>query len=606
MKKNYGAVLLYCICGLLTVAAFFATDIVLFDFHLEPTAYSYRETDRPRPASAVSDVWFDYGDDGMELLIGVSDELDADSIQLYALTAQGSVAVDAEDMSPIRSDLTNFFIAALPERIMDIDGDGKTERVLDFARADIGEHAFNPAPQAFHQEAIPFELVFAERNLIRVFYHNEPLTTGEIVVTSADGTQHTYQMDDGGWISGLPIRDIREGFTAAYTSEQDQTVYRMSYALEDYPYFSAHFWKAQLPLLWVFALAAIGIALVQVIRTRRDRKNPASGIYGRERPGFYTKNPLQEKTSSRFMLVRWLCMLAGMFSLTYLGKLLGQGQLLSNVAVPVFACPFNMDQIVEPPCYYLSHLPNLLLRGGADFPARGVLYTVVFSITLLLVIVFLGRILCGFLCPAGLLQDVLDKVRQALHIRPITVTDRMNKILQPVTWLWIVLFLGFFFVGGDFCNICPLKVFNTAQGGFWTNLVLGGFLSVVILVGSFFIRRFWCLMCPLGYIMGLFHRFNLFKLKKDCTACTECGGCYEACPMRLKNIYTEREKADVQTVDCLMCGECIHKCPESDALSMTFCGKKVYRSDRKTYLSRYQAVGKGTVDGEKKDGDSDE
>ena len=149
------------------------------------------------------------------------------------------------------------------------------------------------------------------------------------------------------------------------------------------------------------------------------------------------------------------------------------------------------------------------------------------------------------------------------------------------------MFLGFAFTGRDFCDICPLKVFATAQGGFWTNLYLGGFLAVIILVGSFFIKRFWCLICPMGYLMGIFRKFNLFHLKKDCMACTECGACYEACPMRIKEIYTEREKENVQTIDCMMCGECIHKCPEDHALSMTFCGKKIYSSSSQSFLSKY-------------------
>ena len=110
---------------------------------------------------------------------------------------------------------------------------------------------------------------------------------------------------------------------------------------------------------------------------------------------------------------------------------------------------------------------------------------------------------------------------------------------------------------------------------------------VPLLAGSFFIKRFWCLMCPMGYLLGVFYKFNLFKLKKDCTSCTECGACYNACPMRIKSIYTERENVNVQTVDCLMCGECIDKCPEDNALAMTFCGKAVYKSSRKTFMSKF-------------------
>lgn len=78
------------------------------------------------------------------------------------------------------------------------------------------------------------------------------------------------------------------------------------------------------------------------------------------------------------------------------GKIIHQGQTLNQIAVPVFRCPFNPDQL-----------------------------------------------------------------REALHIRPIQVTDRMNKAVQPLKWLWIILFLGFVFVGGDFCDICPNKVFST-------------------------------------------------------------------------------------------------------------------------------------------------
>lgn len=154
-------------------------------------------------------------------------------------------------------------------------------------------------------------------------------------------------------------------------------------------------------------------------------------------------------------------------------------------------------------------------------------------------------------------------------------------------WIWIILFLGMSFFGLDFCNICPVKIFATAEGGFWTNLYIGGIFSVVLLAGSFYIERFWCIICPMGYIMGLLHRFNLFQLKKDGTACTGCGACYEACPMRLKSIYTEREKGHVQVTDCLMCGECIEKCPEDQAPELTFCGKSIYRSSKMRFLKKY-------------------
>ena len=589
--RKIGTAVVCAVCAFLIVSAFFAKDFVLYDYHMDVADYHYAKTEEDKPLSADTSVWFSYGDGGKVVYYGLDGEIQEESLTVYAPTQTGEISVSSGSENPVRQDSLGHFIAALPMAELDIDGDGEEEKVYDYARADLGANAFHPAPQRFLTEEIPFELVFAERKYIMAYYGNEILKDAEILVTSHDGEQKRYRTDGHGWIQGLPNRDIREGFTAVY-SPDGILVYRMHYALEDYSYFSVHFWKAHLPLLVIFALAGIGIVAVYLIRNRMERNNPAYAIYSRERVGIYP-GTLHQKTDSKFLFVRWLCLFLGMFLWTYAGRLIHQGQTLNEISIPVFSCPFNLDQVTEVPCYYLSHLPFLFSRFGVDFPVRNMVYAALFLATTLFSFVFLGRILCGFLCPAGLLQDLMDKLRQALHIRPIVVTDRINRFLQPVKWVWILLFLGFAFTGGDFCDICPLKGFTTAQGGYWTNLYLGGFFAVVILVGSFFIRRFWCIICPMGYLMGLFKRFNLFKIKKDCTSCTECGACYHACPMRIKSIYTEREKENVQTVDCMMCGECIHKCPEDNALSMTFCGKAIYKSSRKTFMSKFSGKKEG-------------
>lgn len=589
-ERKYGIAIVCAVSVFLLVSAFFAKDFVLYDFHMNVSDYGYSEAEGEKPLSADTSIWFSFGAAGKQLYYGRDAGIQDDDMTVYSLTQSGEVSITAGNKNPIEQDSLGHFIAAATAVKQDIDGDGKAEMVYDYARVDLGLNAFNPAPQRFREANIPFELVFAERKYIMVYYENEILTNADIVVNSHNGETKSYRTDEHGWIKGLPNRDIREGFTAIYSPDEN-TVYRMHYALEDYPYFSTHFFAAHIPLVLIFTLAVIGIIAVQLIRNQLHKHDPAYAIYSRERTGIYP-GTLRQKTDSKFLLVRWVCLFSGMFLWTYAGKLIHQGQTLNEVSIPVFSCPFNLDQVAEVPCYYLSHLPALFSRFGPDFPVRNMVYAVMFIITTFFCFIFLGRILCGFLCPAGLLQDLMDKLRQALHIRPIVVTDRMNRFLQPVKWVWIILFLGFAFTGGDFCDICPLKGFTTAQGGYWTNLYLGGFFAVALLVGSFFIKRFWCIICPMGYLMGLFKRFNLFKLKKDCTSCTECGACYHACPMRIKSIYTEREKENVQTVDCMLCGECIYKCPEDHALSMTFCGKTIYQSSRKTFMSKFSGKGK--------------
>ena len=584
MKKyRWGRITVYIICAMITIAAFFANRIVLFQFHMMPQDYHFAAGTGKPPAKSGSSVWFTYGS-GRELNFWMDaatkgDAIHSSQISVYAKTTGGMAKVDMEEEKPIHKDFMGYLIAVMDKRQEDVDGDGNMETVCDAARADFGPHAYAAVPRGFHSENIPFELCFEERKKIQVFYDGKAVADNQVFVTSADFKNIKFETDSDGYIRKLPVKYIRDGLTVSFEPEPG-TYYRMYYALEDYDYFSPHFWKAQIPLVLILALTAAGIVIVYFIRERYWKKTPEYQIYSREKAGAYKANPLKNKTDSHFLFIRWLFLLAGFFLWTYAGKLVNQGQVLNQIAVPVFSCPFNLDQTLESSCYYLTHLPEL-------FTTRNISYIAFYLGTLFFFLILFGRILCGFMCPLGFVQDLMDRLRQFLHIRPVTVTDRMNRILQPLKWTWIILFLCFTFTGGNFCDICPNKIFSPALGGYWIDLVLGGILTIPLLVGSFFIKRFWCIMCPMGYLLGIFHRFNIIQLKKDCTSCTECGACYATCPMRLKNIYTEREKENVQTVDCLMCGECIHKCPENKALRFTCFGREIYSSSRRTFLSRY-------------------
>lgn len=576
-KSKWGKRIVWLICGLLTVAAFFAKDFVLYDFHMQPQDYSYAVDTSEKPTQASTSIWYSLGE-VREVRLGLDSAISPDDIQYYAMTEDGALSVAASDLNPVREDLIGYVVAALPAQKIDVDENGLTETVYDYARVDFGRHTYELKAREFNIPELPFEAAFAERKYIQLFYNNQPLSDGTVTITSAGGNQTEYTTDAHGWIDGLPSKVLRNGFTVSY-SPTSETTYRIYYLIEDYDYFTPHFWQAYIPLLIILGLTVVGIVLVWFIRERYQRRDPAYAIYSRERPGLYAKTPLGNNSVSKFLTIRWLFLIFGFWLWTFLGKLISQEQTLNQIAVPTFSCPFNLDQTLESSCYYLTHLPTLFTRSWA--------YVASFLITLFLFALLGGRILCGFMCPLGFIQDLFDKLRQTLHIRPITVSDKMNKVIQPLKWMWILLFLCFVFVGGDFCDICPNKVFSPTLGGWWVNYALGGFLTVPLLVGSFFIKRFWCLMCPMGYLLGVLKRFNLFKLKKDCTACTECGACYESCPMRIKEIYTEREDEVVQAVDCLMCGECIHKCPEDHALRMTFCGKTIYQSSRKNVMSNF-------------------
>ena len=333
------------------------------------------------PGQVSSSLWFTLGPD-RELQYGYDKDVDPVTVSLYGKTEEEVQTITDTDMDPIRGDLIGYFVSALPARQEDIDGDGIVETVHDFARADIGPHTYELAPREFNIPELPFEVAFAERKYIQVFYENQLLTDAEIIITDQDGAEKVYHTDSHGWISGLPVETLRSGFTAAY-SPDGQNVYRMYYLVEDYEYFTTHFFKAHIPLLMILALTALGIVIVYFVREWYCRKDPVYALYGRERPGFGGGHPLREQTNSKFLLIRWLFLIFGFFFWTYAGKIIRQGQVLNQIAIPVFSCPFNLDQTLESSCYYLTHLPILFTRNWG--------YILCFLGTLLLSLIFLGR-----------------------------------------------------------------------------------------------------------------------------------------------------------------------------------------------------------------------
>lgn len=327
---------------------------------------------------------------------------------------------------------------------------------------------------------------------------------------------------------------------------------------------SAEHFRILVPVLIILVCTFIGIVLV--------RKFLSKGKYS------FTGVSRGHKVVSRFMVIRWISMITLSFLMIFGGALLNARY--SHIAIPVFACPVNFSELTEASCYYLAHTPALLEEGFLAVAA--------FFVTTILFAWFFGRTLCGFFCPMGLTQDVMYKIRQALKIDGFAMSDKKYKYFVPVKWTMILLFLGLIFIGGDFCNFCPAVVLSPIMSGIAWNLYLSGFFMIIVLIASFFKRRFFCNICPLGYLVGLLHRFQPFKIKKDCTACTECGACYEACPMGIKQIYTEREKVIVSDANCIMCGECIRCCPEDNALSMTFFNKKLYTAKRSRVTGAYK------------------
>ena len=191
-----------------------------------------------------------------------------------------------------------------------------------------------------------------------------------------------------------------------------------------------------------------------------------------------------------------------------------------------------------------------------------------------------GRFVCGWLCPFGLVQDLLYKIplfkkRKQLPKHHILKYGKYVVLVGLVIVGSAFLFTGFAKVPA-FCKfLCPsgtlfgaIPLLSTGEmlqaqiGGlfFWKLAVL----IAIVLVSVKVYRPFCQYLCPLGAIYGWFNKFSLVQIRWEKDACVSCGKCQEACPVNLAP-----EEISV-SAECIRCGKCVDACP---AKCLEFCGK---------------------------------
>ena len=189
--------------------------------------------------------------------------------------------------------------------------------------------------------------------------------------------------------------------------------------------------------------------------------------------------------------------------------------------------------------------------------------------------VLVGRLICGFLCPFGLVQEILHKIPSKKFS-----TEKLWPLkLVKYFMLFVVVFLMGVFLTDQFklappyfCKyVCPqgileggipLSLFNEGIRNTLGKLFLlkGSFLVLVVILSIFTFRPFCKWICPLGAFYAFFNKISFFQYKVDQDACIHCGKCRMACGM-------EVDMSKNQTaLECIRCGECVKVCP-TDAIS---------------------------------------
>jgi ferredoxin len=147
-------------------------------------------------------------------------------------------------------------------------------------------------------------------------------------------------------------------------------------------------------------------------------------------------------------------------------------------------------------------------------------------------VIIIGRGWCGWVCPLGFFQDMLDLVRQKIGIGYIRFSSKLRHGLAWIKWIFLsVAVLIPIWVA--FPLFCPCVALN---------------LNIP-----------YCQICPGKYILPLL-----------------VGN-----PARVAITFK-----NVTTAQCLLCLKCVENCPEPDALRAQFLGKTIYRSSSQKFFEK--------------------
>ncbi len=232
---------------------------------------------------------------------------------------------------------------------------------------------------------------------------------------------------------------------------------------------------------------------------------------------------------------------------------------LKSVCVPGLNCYSCPGAVAACP---LGALQNAV-AASADRPAF-------YVVGLLLVFgLLLGRVICGFLCPFGLLQELLHKL-PTKKLPKSRLTRRLSRVKYGLLAILVLAVPAWFALRRlplpAFCKyLCPAGTLEgavllllhpandalraMAGGLFWWKLAV---LALVLAACAFVFRAFCRFLCPLGALYGLLARLALLGVKVDTARCTDCGACVRLCPMDIRAVGDS---------ECVHCGGCIDACP---------------------------------------------
>ena len=233
----------------------------------------------------------------------------------------------------------------------------------------------------------------------------------------------------------------------------------------------------------------------------------------------------------------------------------------------------NLKMVCSPGlnCYSCPASAVSCPMGSIQLFLAGVRQSISYYIVGFLVIIgaIFGRFICGFVCPMGLLQDLVYRLKtpkRKMRLRylrytkyaillifvillPLSIRHELTELGQP----W---FCKIICPSGTLFGAIPLLAVNDFLRQFaGIQLIWKLTLAVSLITLSIFVYRIFCrVLCPLGAIYALMNKIAVLQMRCDTNKCISCMQCSDACHIKLE------PKSNPNSPECVRCGKCINTC----------------------------------------------
>ncbi len=210
--------------------------------------------------------------------------------------------------------------------------------------------------------------------------------------------------------------------------------------------------------------------------------------------------------------------------------------------------------------------PYVIIDGAMNGIVNGSL--VMFGL-MFLSSLFLGRLWCGWVCPGGGMQEIVE---------PVNGNPVRGRRMDWIKWLiwvpWISLIAWLVIRAGGYRTV---NLLYDTQGGisvagtpdrpiFIAYIIYYMVVGLLVGLAIFFGRRAGChsicWMAPFMMIgRWLRNRFGWpsLRLKADTASCSDCKKCTSNCPMSL-DVNAMVQLGKMENSECILCGTCVDNC----------------------------------------------